>query len=160
VKILDLGFSVKSIIIDKFLTPEECQFAIKYYENHKKDAQKFRDVFPLILFDNIPFLNIKLNKVAKEFNSQIDWLQIVKWPIGSHQDFHFDKASDKTTLSSIVYLNDEFEGGQTYFEEGTIFKPKIGRGLFFNGQYYKHGVLPVQNHTRYVVATWYKSRKT
>jgi len=151
---------VRILIIDKFLTPEECQFAIKYYESHKKDAESFRDVFPLVLSNNIPFLNIKLNKIAKEFDSQIDWLQIVKWPIGAHQDFHFDTAKDKTTLSSIVYLNDEYEGGQTYFEEGTIFKPKIGRGLFFNGQYYKHGVLPVKNHIRYVVATWYKSRKT
>ena len=150
---------MRSLIIDKFLTPEECQFVIKYYESHKKDAPRFRDVFPLeILFNTIPFLNIKLNRIAQEFDSQIDWLQIVKWPIGACQDLHFDKAKDKTSLSSIVYLNDEFEGGQTYFEEGTIFKPKIGRGLFFNGQYYKHGVMPVKNHTRYVVATWYKSK--
>ena len=157
---------MRSLIIDKFLTPEECQSTIKYYESHKKDAKSFRDVFPLPLFDqlvldektnnNLSFLNIKLNKIAKEFNSQVDWLQIVKWPIGAHQELHIDDASDKTTLSSIVYLNDEFEGGQTYFEEGTIFKPKIGRGLFFNGQYYKHGVLPVKKHIRYVVATWYK----
>ena len=80
---------MRSLIIDKFLTPEECRFAIKYYESHKKEAERFRDVFPLALSNNIPFLNRKLNKIAKEFNSQIDWIQIVKWPIGAAPRFSF-----------------------------------------------------------------------
>ena len=147
---------MRTIIIDNFLSEAECHDLINFYKENEKFANKFRDVYPLELSKK-HYLKLKLNKIAKEFNSQIDWFQIVKWPIGAYQKIHFDTASDKTTLSSIVYLNDEFEGGQTYFEEGTIFKPKIGRGLFFNGQYYKHGVTPVKNHTRYVVAAWYKS---
>ena len=67
-----------------------------------------------------------------------------------------DNASQKTTLTSITYLNDDYTGGQTYYEDGTIFKPKKGRGLFFNGQYHKHGVKPVSKNIRYVVAAWYK----
>ena len=37
-----------------------------------------------------------------------------------------------------------------------MFKPKKGRGLFFDGKYYKHGVTKVENEIRYVIATWYK----
>ena len=71
-------------------------------------------------------------------------------------DAHLDMAEDRTTLSSIIYLNSNYNGGQTYFEEGTIFKPRIGRAIFFDGHYYKHGVTLVNNNTRYVVAAWYK----
>ena len=145
-----------TLIYDNLLSHDECDYIINYYKHNEKQATKFRDVFPLPCDNGIDFLNYKLTKVSKEFNAKIDWSQIVKWPIESKQNLHFDDASDKTILSSITYLNDDYDGGQTHFEDGTIFKPKKGRGLFFNCQYYKHGVTPVKNRTRYVVATWYK----
>jgi|TARA_R100000482_G_C5010487_1_gene95435 hypothetical protein len=153
---------VKTLILDNFLSKEECKFLIEYYESNTENIEKFRDVFPLTLHfvEKLNFLTFKLNKIAEEFNAQIDWFQIVKWPKNSFQELHFDTAKKETVLSSIVYLNDNFEGGQTYFEEGTMFKPKKGRGLFFDGQYYKHGVTPVKKQIRYVVATWYKKIKS
>ena len=132
---------------------------IDYYKKNENFSKKFRDVYPLdlkIKDPNINFLETKLNFISKNFNSEIDWFQIVKWPINSTQNLHFDTASQKTTLTSITYLNDDYTGGQTYYEDGTIFKPKKGRSLFFNGQYYKHGVKPVDKNIRYVVAAWYK----
>jgi hypothetical protein len=90
------------------------------------------------------------------FNSKIDWFEIVKWPVNSKQDLHFDTGSNETTLSSIIYLNQNFEGGQTYYEDNTSIQPILGRGLFFDGNFYKHGVKEVKQNTRYVVATWYK----
>jgi len=116
-------------------------------------------VYPLRLDINnfvISFLIEKLESISKLFDSKIDWFEIVKWPIGSKQDLHFDTASNKTTFSSIVYLNDNFEGGETYYKDGTIIKPILGRSLFFDGNYYKHGVKKVKKNTRYVLATWYK----
>ena len=153
---------MKTLILDNFLSKEECKFLIEYYKSNTENIEKFRDVFPLNLHfvEKLNFLTFKLNKIAKEFDAQIDWFQIVKWPKNSFQKLHFDTAKKETVLSSIVYLNDNFEGGQTYFEEGTMFKPKEGRGLFFDGQYYKHGVTPVKKQIRYVVATWYKKIKS
>ena len=150
---------MKTIIVDNFLSQVECHDLINFYKENEKFAKKFRDVYPLGLLKNNPkihHLKLKLNETSKDFNAEIDWFEIVKWPIGSKQGLHFDMAKNHTILSSIVYLNDNFEGGQTYFEEGTIFKPKMGRGLFFNGQYYKHGVNTVEQNIRYVVAAWYK----
>ena len=49
-------------------------------------------------------LSIKLN------NSVVDYFQIVKWPspnIG--KVLHLDHAHSHTSLSSIIYLNDEFD---------------------------------------------------
>jgi hypothetical protein len=151
---------LKTLIIDNFLTTDECNFIIKYYESDKnKNSNKIRNIFPIapsLKDKNINFLINKLQTTASNFNSKIDWFQIVKWPEGSSQDLHIDDASNETTLSSIIYLNDEFKGGQTYYEDGTIFKPIRGRGLFFDGMYYTHGVKIVEKGTRFVVATWYK----
>ena len=149
-----------TLIDDNLLSQSECNMLIDYYKKYESFSKKFRDVYPLDLDlrdPNLNFLKTKLNSISKNFNSEIDWFQIVKWPIDSKQDLHFDSASEKTTLTSIVYLNDNYTGGQTYYEDGTIFQPKEGRGLFFNGQYHKHGVKPVDKNIRYVVASWYKS---
>jgi|TARA_Y100001937_G_C6977990_1_gene266384 hypothetical protein len=148
-----------TLIVDNFLTAEECEVIIKFYKDNKDKAKKFRDVYPLELSKDkyeTDFLKNKLNNIAKNFNGEIDWFEIVKWPINSKQDLHIDDASKDTILSSITYLNDDFTGGQTHYEDGTTFKPKKGRSLFFNGTYYKHGVTPVSKNTRYVVASWYK----
>ena len=148
-----------TLIADNLLSQSECDTLINYYKENENFSEKFRDVYPLQLKTKDPiidFLKTKLNSISKNFNSEIDWFQIVKWPINSTQNLHFDTASQKTTLTSIVYLNDNYTGGQTYYEDGTIFKPKKGRGLFFDGQYHKHGVKPVNENIRYVVAAWYK----
>ena len=150
---------MKTLLTDNFLSKKECNFLIDFYKLNEEKSFLFRDVYPLRLDINnfaISFLIEKLESISKLFDSKIDWFEIVKWPIGSKQDLHFDTASNKTTFSSIVYLNDNFEGGETYYKDGTIIKPILGRSLFFDGNYYKHGVKKVKKNTRYVLATWYK----
>ncbi len=150
---------MNTLIIDNFLSQRECDFLINFYKSNEKNSFLFRDVYPIYLDINdfkINFLVKKIETTSKLFNSKIDWFEIVKWPINSKQDLHFDKASDETTLSSIIYLNQNFKGGQTYYEDSTSIQPISGRGLFFDGNFYKHGVKKVEKNTRYVVATWFK----
>jgi len=153
---------------DNFLSKEECNNLIKFYKkninkkNRKINAsQRVSNVFPLAIDINNDLSGYitNFNKMAALINdSVVDWGQIVKWTKNSFQDLHFDNASSKTTLSSICYLNEDFEGGQTYFEEGTLFKPKTGRALFFDGNYYFHGVKEILSKERYVLALWYKKK--
>jgi hypothetical protein len=150
---------VNTLIIDNFLSKKECNFLINFYKSNENKSVLFRDVYPIQLDENnfmVNFLVKKLETTSKLFNSKIDWFEIVKWPIGSYQDLHFDTASNKTTLSSIVYLNENFEGGQTYYEDNTTIQPIIGRALFFDGNFHKHGVKKVKKDIRYVIAAWYK----
>jgi len=56
------------------------------------------------------------------------------------------------------YLNENYKGGQTYFKDGTIFSPKTGRMLFFDGKYYFHGVKEILSNDRYVLVIWYKKK--
>ena len=148
-------------LIDDFITKKECKYLINFYKSYEFKSFDFRDVHPLDLQESsmleLEFLFKKLNKYASKFKAKLEWTQIVKWPVGSTQNLHFDDVGDPV-LTSVLYLNDNYKGGQTYYEEGTIFKPKTGRIVYFDGQQYKHGVKPVEKETRFVVAAWYRGK--
>jgi len=55
-------------------------------------------------------------------------------------------------------LNDNFDGGETYFGEGTIVRPFKNKTIFFTGKELIHGVKKVTNGERYTIATWYKKK--
>ena len=150
---------MNTLIIDNFLSKRESDFLINFYKSNEKNSFLFRNRYTLDLNENnfmVSFLAKKLQRTSKLFNSKIDWFQLIKWPINSKQNLHFDTSSDQTTLSSIIYLNENFIGGQTYYEDNTTIQPVIGRALFFDGNFYKHGVKKVKKDVRYVVAAWYK----
>ena len=85
-------------------------------------------------------------------------MQFTFWPPGSLQDSHFDDTRDTTILTSITYLNDDYEGGQTYFENGIVVNPQKGKTVFFDGKKYKHGVSKIIQGNRYVCAFWYTNK--
>ena len=143
------------LIKDDLINKEEINNLIKFYNDNLKYIIKFRDTYPLNLNNNFINLKNKINDFLKIY--VIDWWQIVHWPLGSYQNLHFDSASDLTSLTSISYLNNDFTGGQTFFEDQTIIHPKLGRTLLFNGQQYKHGVKQVLTGNRYTLAIWYKN---
>ena len=82
-------------------------------------------------------------------------VQVVHRPPGTEHRMHFDEARETTTMTSITYLNEDYEGGETFFEDGLIVKPKIGRTIYFDGINYQHGVKEITSGHRYVIAAWY-----
>ena len=148
---------MKVVIQDKFLNKNQCKRLINFY-NSQPHKFKFNTTIPLNINKIGPqFLKDKINQAGRDINnSVIDWVEIVKWPspnIG--KALHLDMASASTILSSIIYLNDNYEGGHTYFEDGTTFAPLTGRAIFFDGQYYCHGVSSISKGPRYTIATWF-----
>tara|TARA_R100001082_G_scaffold99761_2_gene68626 strand:+ start:272 stop:763 length:492 start_codon:yes stop_codon:yes gene_type:complete len=152
---------------DKFLTVDMCNHLIDFYKNNKNLSfafghEGFFPRWPLELPQDtteFKFLQDKLNEKGMYVNNSIvEYVQIVRWPVGSKQNPHYDTAQEHTTLASIIYLNNNFIGGETYFTDGITFTPKQGRLIIFDGQYYEHGVNDVSKNERYVVAAWYKNK--
>ena len=143
---------------DKFLNKNQCKRLINFY-NSQPDKFKFNTTFPLTITKTGPqFLKDKINQAGMDINnSVIDWLEIVKWPSPNEgKGLHMDKPNVlPLTLSSIIYLNDNYEGGHTYFADGTTFASVTGRAVFFDGQYYPHGVSSISKGPRYTIATWF-----
>ena len=66
------------------------------------------------------FLNNFIKKINK--NYVINYFEIVKWPCGESQEEHFDFEYHPYT--TILYLNDDFEGGETVVEHKHIIPEK------------------------------------
>jgi hypothetical protein len=88
---------------------------------------------------------------------------LVRWPVGSMQWPHADKelheGPDAFTpgnfpwydLGTVIYFNDDYEGGRLHFPQHDIaFKPKRRAAYFFVGDAnYIHGVDVITKGTRY-----------
>lgn len=91
-----------------------------------------------------------------------------------HEDYNILKYSDNQkcdahadsntalgrAVSAIVYLNEDYEGGEVEFLNfGIKIKPKPGMLLLFPSNYpYKHIAHPVTSGTKYAIVTWLHDR--
>jgi predicted 2-oxoglutarate/Fe(II)-dependent dioxygenase YbiX len=104
-----------------------------------------------------------------------------KWLPGEHQEPHADcEASfiekdifdwDMSPINNfsslfieyaaLVYLSDDYEGGEIYFPDyGIDIKPSPGDLIFFPGtEKYRHGVREIASGSRYVLMTFFTTPK-
>ena len=87
--------------------------------------------------------------------------QLLRYEAGQEYKWHWDAAHtlDRTErdrqYSVVVYLNDDFEGGETQVWNDII-KPQKGKALVFPSHWtYPHRALPVTKGTKYALVTWY-----
>ena len=151
----------KILIIDNVFTQDECCALIEYY-THKGPTHKWQNFLPMTIQQDDEFLRPQIKRIENlaqsnfDKNIIIDWCEVVRWLVDAFQDLHFDTSNKNTILTSITYLNDQYEGGQTFIHEDIEIIPKIGRTVIFNGQFYKHGVKKVLSGSRYTLPIWYK----
>jgi len=118
---------------ENFISNDLCDFFIRYHNINSQYHTKHRNTSILdceehSLKENFAFklLIKKLSMLVENSikNTLINYSQIVKWPTGEHQDEHID--FDYHTATSVLYLNDEYEGGHTVVGD-TVIKPKKGK---------------------------------
>jgi predicted 2-oxoglutarate/Fe(II)-dependent dioxygenase YbiX len=98
-------------------------------------------------------------------------VQFLKYGVGGKYDVHIDaeslwhvktenrlewrKSMDRD-ISILIYLNEEYEGGQLVFPNQHIaLHPKAGMLVAFpSDHHFAHGVMPVTKGTRYALVTW------
>ena len=101
----------------------------------------------------------QIYNILKEFiktvneNYEINYFQIVKWPTGEFQDEHLD--FDYHPYTSILYLNDDYTGGETVVGDTTIL-PEKNKLIGFEGDKMTHSVNEITEGTRYTIPCWYK----
>jgi len=143
------------VIQDNWLQEKECKELIQHYETNIKRVRQYESYYPLVLEPGeIPY------------KSSFEYGGITKWQPDTELRPHVDFAMETKrgidhgyTLASVIYLNDDYKGGQTYIDDGTVIAPVQGRGLFFDGMLYKHGVFTIKNNVRYTITAWFKDKK-
>lgn len=128
----------------------------------------------IISFYNIDNNNNNPNRHKNLFPANI---HLVRWTKGHSLGLHADNSWLNGTpnfvpfndYSCIIYLNDDYTGGEFYFnkshinsnDDSIIIKPKTGQLVAFTaGLNHVHGVKKVLNGTRYTLACWFTKDKT
>jgi hypothetical protein len=95
------------------------------------------------------------------YNVKMDYMEAinyVKYGRNQHFQVHTDDGFSYTcTISSVMYLNDDYEGGELIFPHFDLkFKPEAGDIVFFPSNFlFSHASLPVQSGTKYSAVTMF-----
>ena len=107
-----------------------------------------------------------VNPAYKVEVKSMEMPQLLKYEIGGHYDTHVDgevkigknewKKVNGRDISIILYLNDDFGGGELVFPHQHItIKPQAGMLVVFpSNHYFAHSVTPVTKGTRYSIVSW------
>ena len=86
---------------------------------------------------------------------------MLKYSSGQEYYPHYDGGTGSgRSLSAIIYLNDNYEGGHIEFVNFKIkIKPTPGTLFLFPSNYaYRHTAHPVTSGTKYAIVTWLQDR--
>lgn len=155
-------------IIDNSISKEQCEFyrskIDKWYSlslENGYDPISWESRVISIRRDKICQTIKSLLETKLQLTTKIQTVELQCWPKDSYSELHRhdDRGREKTDYNSILYLNDDFDGGEFYTENGIVVKPVTGRLTFFNGSEIKHGLNKVLNRNRYTIIFWWTETK-
>ena len=101
-----------------------------------------------------------VNSLCKTFDkkSNLDYVGVVRWPPGTFMKPHVDDNNihNPDVFAAMLYLNDDFKGGNTIFEDFEV-KPEVGKLIIFSNSQYLHYVSKVEGSERFVLSFWYNT---
>lgn len=162
-----------------FLTPEECQTLIDYYESSAESWQETcffnarvmdpiepskKMIYPEINKPYFDQLRGKLEKISEDvFGKKVKNLSLSahKWMPGAYADDHSDNSEldgkpnawRENKFVTIIYLNDNYIGGKLYFRDHNLsLAPEAGTMVCFDvGINNVHGVTRIESGDRYTM---------
>ena len=87
----------------------------------------------------------------------VEGYNLVRYQTGEEYKSHYDGGiADQRSISPILYLNDDYEGGEIEFVNfGLKIKPEAGSLFIFPSTFpYSHIAHPVTEGTKYAIVTW------
>jgi len=89
-------------------------------------------------------------------------IHLLRYEKGGFLPAHQDLGVSSRVLSSVMYLNGNYEGGEISFpNSGISIKPEAGSIIFFPSNFlYVHEVAEITDGTRYSMPHWYHSMHT
>jgi hypothetical protein len=162
-------FDDEVTIIDNVLSIEDCDSLIAYYTSCLLETDHgynypFKAIVPHYTRKPVDdFIREKVSLIMKHVPEN---LMVQRAHIECRQNEHMAhrdmQAGEWGLCTSVLYLNDNFDGGQTFITKSTgervEVQPKPGRVVAYNGHKLEHGVTQVSNGLRYTLPIWYTIR--
>lgn len=178
--------------IHNYLTPEECQELINIIDaNHTRssvvvggtdrtDVTEHRTSSTSNLDMNTTLMSNIKNKISKTLGLELEKGEAIQGQLYEpgqyfkpHNDFFsgpaYDmhcKASGNRTHTLMIYLNEDFKGGGTYFPTlNKTIEPETGKALWWynmkdgkiQDQYLHEGVT-VEEGKKYIITSWWREK--
>ena len=165
---------MKKLLYDEenFISSSECQELIDLskanneeipYGNETRGGDTFLTTLDGIYFDEGKNSVVeRVTNLCKNFDDRvvIDYAGVVRWPVGTFMKPHIDPHrpnQEPDLFAAVLYLNDDFTGGYTGFEEYEV-KPEVGKLLLFSNSIYKHHVTKIEGVERFALSIWYNRK--
>jgi hypothetical protein len=151
------------------LTPEECDEIVAYYDNHRTLMERsqvdrinsdgktwvepsYSRTCDVSLFSHFQKSNTYLERIAALLDSSTDKFEtpsILRYDVGQEFKNHHDAFNgDERKNTVLVYLNDDFVGGETYLPEIDLkITPKKGACLVFGNIFDDLTIIPQSLHS-------------
>ncbi len=182
----------KPFILHHFITPEQCKQIISYADGKLFDSEvvggkhkNIRNSQQCWIPKNNPLVKPLFDRVSKMFNiptENAEDLQVVRYLPGQYYNEHHDACCDdndkclefvkkggQRVLTVLIYLNDEFEEGNTYFKNLDLkIKPPVGDAIIFfplaKGTNKCHPLalhsgMPVKKGAKWIANLWFRENK-
>ena len=117
----------------------------------------------MIYFDeNKNNVDDKVTDLCKTFDDRVivAYAGVVRWPVGTFMKPHIDPHrpdQEPDLFAAVLYLNDEYIGGHTGFEECEV-KPETGKLLVFSNSIYEHHVTKIEGAERFALNIRYNRK--
>lgn len=93
--------------------------------------------------------------------SREDMMHVLKYEKSGFLPKHSDHGKSSRVLSVLLYLNDDYSGGEISWPDiGITLKPEAGSIVYFPANYvFTHEVAPITDGVRYALPNWFHNRK-
>ena len=179
------------IRLEGFLDPQECRVLIDCFQRNanllfRNPAGDPFWVHRYLWMSSIPDTEGACKRIMQNARNRIigmvrefygepreifaDSVQLVRWPPGVAMPPHADNCepdgqpniAPHRDYAAVVYLNEEFSGGEFYFVNLEVeIKPKTGLLVAFTGGLrHLHGVRAAEGAVRFTMPSWYTHDKS
>lgn len=156
------------VVLEQIATPEDQKEVIRLLST--LDLQPFQDNDMVKVAPPTPEVLALVKKYGDALIGATRQLYNIDEPLYTHMGFlsywqpgtfagaHVDSHGyDFLTQTGLVYINDDYEGGEIYFPNQDVeIKPEAASAVLFpaQGEINFHGVREVKGH-RYTIAFWF-----
>lgn len=178
--------------VDSILTPEECRRVIDMSEPNFTRSELVGSVPSNVRTSETAWLSKsdpisqkiiqRVHELTGSTENECEQIQVVKYKPGTYYREHHDSCCDESracldfekqggqrNATLLVYLNDDFEEGETWFPKldlklrappgsGILFRP-LGRDEAKCHPKALHAGLPIKSGTKYICNVWVRESK-
>lgn len=170
-------------VLPNFLSKEDCDYVINsvskiepwegggndFWSNRALNIPTIRKTIDAKAADIVSTAIVRLKQsIVSEYNLDKevyqDIAQVIRWFPGMEQPPHADdmtnteyKGLEHRVFGAIIYLNDNYSGGHTYYPQHNFeIVPKAGTLAIHPGDVdHLHGVTKIGENTRYTIASFW-----